>query len=143
MLDYFTPKFLLGLTATPNRSDKESIYEVFDENIACDIRLNEALENNLVAPFHYYGIADIKQIDYENIDLSKINELAKLLMINRRVEYIIEKMNFYGYSGNKRKVLGFCASKEHAIYMSEEFNKRGIISCSLLSEDSILKEKSL
>ena len=57
--EYFNPNFLLGLTATPNRSDKESVYEVFDENIACDIRLNDALENNLVSPFHYYGISDI------------------------------------------------------------------------------------
>lgn len=143
VLKYFIPKFLLGLTATPNRSDNESIYEVFDENIACDIRLNEALENNLVTPFHYFGISDIKQIDYEGIDLSKISELAKLLMINKRVDYIIEKMNFYGYSGNKRKVLGFCASKEHAIFMSEEFNKRGINSVSLLSDDSILRREEL
>ncbi len=143
VLEYFNAKFLLGLTATPNRSDKESIYEVFDENIACDIRLNEALENNLVCPFHYFGISDIKQIDYEHIDLSKINELAKLLMINRRVDYIIEKMKFYGYSGNKRRVLGFCASKEHAIFMSEEFNKRGIKSNFLLSEASISKREEL
>ena len=143
VLNHFNPKFLLGLTATPNRSDDKSIYEVFDENIACDIRLNEALENNLVTPFHYFGISDIKQIDYENIDLSKIGELAKLLMINKRVDYIIEKMNFYSYSGNKRKTLGFCASKEHAIFMSEEFNKRGISSISLLSDDSILKREEL
>ncbi|MGB6327982.1 MAG: DEAD/DEAH box helicase [Halarcobacter sp.] len=143
VLEYFNPKFLLGLTATPNRSDDNSIYEVFDDNIACDIRLNEALENNLVSPFHYYGISDIKQIDYENIDLSKISEVAKLLMVNRRVDYIIEKMKFYSFSGNKRKVLGFCASKEHALYMSEEFNKRGIISCSLLSEDSIFKREEI
>ncbi|PLY05976.1 MAG: DUF3427 domain-containing protein [Arcobacter sp.] len=138
---YFNPKFLLGLTATPNRSDEESVYEVFNENIACDIRLNDALQNNLVTPFHYYGISDISSIDYENIDLSKIGELAKLLMVNRRVEYIIEKMNFYSHSGNKRKALGFCASREHAIFMSEEFNKKGIKSTSLSSEDSILKRE--
>ena len=143
VLNYFNPKFLLGLTATPNRSDEKSIYEVFDENIACDIRLNEALENNLVTPFHYYGISDIKQINYENIDLSKIGELAKLLMVNKRVDYIIEKMNFYSYSGNRRKTLGFCASKEHTLFMSEEFNKKGISSASLLSDDSILKREEL
>ena len=143
VLEYFNTKFLLGLTATPNRSDNESIYEVFDENIACDIRLNEALENNLVVPFHYYGISDIKQIDYENIELSKISELARLLMVNKRVDYIIEKMNFYSYSGNKRKALGFCASKEHAIFMSEQFNKKGINSTNLLSNDSILKREEI
>ena len=141
--EYFTPKFLLGLTATPNRSDKESIYEVFDDNIACDIRLNDALEYKLVSPFHYYGISDINSIDYEGIDLTKVSEFAKLLMVNRRVDYIVDKMNFYGHSGNKRKVLGFCASKEHALFMSEEFNKKGITSRSLLSDDSIQKREDI
>ena len=57
--------------------DGNSIYEIFDENIACDIRLNDALEHNLVGPFHYFGISDIQSIDYENVDLNKIDVLAK------------------------------------------------------------------
>jgi len=142
ILNYFNPKFLLALTATPNRTDGENIYEVFDENIACDIRLNEALEQKLVCPFHYYGISDFKGIDYEGLDISKVDKVAKLLMVNKRVEYIIEKMNFYGYSGRKRKTLAFCVSKEHAIYMSEEFNKRGISSKVLTSLDSILTREN-
>lgn len=137
VIEYFTCDFFLGLTATPNRMDKESIYEYFDENIACDIRLSDALDYGLVTPFHYYGISDIKSIDYEDIDLNKISELSKLLMVNKRVDYIIKKMNFFSYSGNKRKVLGFCASKEHAVFMSEEFNKKGIKSVYLTSNDSI------
>ncbi len=141
VINYFKPKFLLGLTATPNRTDGENIYEYFDENIACDIRLNEALEFGLVAPFHYYGINDFEGIDYKDIDISKVDEVAKLLMVNKRVDYIIEKMDFYGYSGEKRKVLGFCASKEHANYMNEMFNKNGIHSQVLTSEDSILKRE--
>ncbi|MFW2608432.1 DEAD/DEAH box helicase [Aliarcobacter butzleri] len=141
ILDYFKPKFLLGLTATSNRMDGNSIYEVFDENIALDIRLNEALENNLIVPFHYYGISDIQSIDYENIDLRKIDLLAKLLSVNKRVDFIIDKMNFYSNSGNKRKVLGFCVSKEHCNFMSEEFNKKGINSITLTSEDSISKRE--
>ncbi|MDN5087817.1 DEAD/DEAH box helicase [Aliarcobacter butzleri] len=141
ILDYFKPKFLLGLTATSNRMDGNSIYEVFDENIALDIRLNEALENNLIVPFHYYGINDIQSIDYENVDLIKIDLLAKLLSVNKRVDFIIDKMNFYSNSGNKRKVLGFCVSKEHCNFMSEEFNKKGINSITLTSEDSISKRE--
>lgn len=141
ILDYFKPKFLLGLTATSNRMDGNSIYEVFDENIALDIRLNEALEHNLIVPFHYYGISDIQSIDYENIDLTKIDLLAKLLSVNKRVDFIIDKMNFYSNSGNKRKVLGFCVSKEHCNFMSEEFNKKGINSITLTSEDSISKRE--
>jgi superfamily II DNA or RNA helicase len=141
VVDYFNPKFLLGLTATSNRMDGNSIYEVFDENIACDIRLNDALEHNLVVPFHYFGISDIKSIDYENIDLSKIDELAKLLNVNKRAEFIIEQMNFYSHIGNKRKVIGFCVSKEHASFMSEKFNENKINSISLTSVDSIEKRE--
>ncbi|MFW2577913.1 DEAD/DEAH box helicase [Aliarcobacter butzleri] len=141
ILEYFNPKFLLGLTATSNRMDGNSIYEVFDENIALDIRLNEALEHNLIVPFHYYGISDIQSIDYENIDLTKIDLLAKLLSVNKRVDFIIDKMDFYSNSGNKRKVLGFCVSKEHCNFMSEEFNKKGINSITLTSEDSISKRE--
>ena len=139
IIDYFETKFLLGLTATSNRMDGNSIYEIFDENIACDIRLNDALEHDLVVPFHYFGISDIKSIDYENVDLTKIDVLAKLLSVNKRVEYIIEQMNFYSYHGKKRKALGFCVSKEHSSFMSEEFNKRGIISTHLSSNDSVDK----
>jgi superfamily II DNA or RNA helicase len=143
VMDYFNPKFLLGLTATPNRMDKTSIYEIFDENIACDIRLNDALEFNLISPFHYFGISDINTIDYSNINLNDIQSLAKLLMVNSRVDFIIEKMNFYGYSGEKRKVLGFCVSKEHAKFMSEEFNKKGINSTYLTSNDNILHREKI
>jgi superfamily II DNA or RNA helicase len=139
VLDYFTPKFLLGLTATSNRMDGNSIYEVFDENIACDIRLNDALEHNLVVPFHYFGITDIQSLDYENIDLSKIDELVKLLNVNKRVDFIIEQMDFYSFNGKKRKAIGFCVSKEHCFFMNEEFNKRGIKATFLTSDDSILK----
>ncbi len=139
VIEYFRPKFLLGLTATPNRSDNENIYKYFDDNIACDIRLNDALENDLVSPFHYFGVCDVESIDYQDVNINDISEISRLLMVNRRVDYIIEKMYFYSYSGNKRKVLGFCASKEHALYMSDEFNKRGINSIALSSVDSIDK----
>ena len=146
VVDYFKPNFLLGLTATSNRMDGNSIYEVFDENIACDIRLNDALEHNLVVPFHYFGISDIEtldyeNIDYENIDLSKIDELAKLLSINKRVDFIIEKLNFYSFNGSKRKVIGFCVSKEHASFMSKSFNEKAICSTYLTSDDSVLKRE--
>ncbi|WP_419763729.1 MAG: DEAD/DEAH box helicase [Arcobacter sp.] len=138
---YFNPKFLLGLTATPNRSDEGNVYEVFDENIACDIRLNDALEHSLISPFHYYGICDIESIDYENIDILNISQLSKALMVNKRVDYIIEKMDFYSFDGKKRKALAFCASKEHANFMAEEFSKKGIKSLALTSGDSIEKRE--
>ncbi|MFW3375208.1 DUF3427 domain-containing protein [Aliarcobacter butzleri] len=95
----------------------------------------------MIVPFHYYGINDIQSIDYENVDLTKIDLLAKLLSVNKRVDFIIDKMNFYSNSGNKRKVLGFCVSKEHCNFMSEEFNKKGINSITLTSEDTISKRE--
>lgn len=137
VLDYFEPKFLLGLTATSNRMDGNSIYEIFDDNIACNIKLNDALKENLIVPFHYFGISDLNSIDYENIDLKDISKLSKILSVNKRVDYIIDKINYYGFDGNKRKALGFCASIEHAKYMSEEFNLKGIKSAFLSSSDSI------
>ncbi len=143
VVEFFTPKFLLGLTATTNRTDGESIYEVFDENIACDIRLNDALEHKLVTPFHYFGINDIS-VDLQELDLTKIDELARVLQVNRRVDFILEKMNHYSFSGTKRKALAFCVSKEHAKYMSEKFNEKGINSLYLTSEESIqYREESI
>jgi len=138
--EYFEPKFLLGLTATPTRSDGISIYEYFDENIACDIRLNEALENKMVSNFHYYGIRDIT-INLQGLDLNKVAEVSKVLMLNKRVDFILEKINFYGFSGNKRKALGFCVCKEHALFMANEFNKKGYKSISLDSSSCISKRE--
>ncbi len=135
VLRWFQPKFMLGLTATPERSDAGDVYSIFDNNVAVEIRLRQALEWDLVAPFHYFGITDAS-IDYQNVDIDDLDAVAKLLMIGRRVDYVIEKMNFYGHHGHKRKALGFCASIEHAKYMAEEFNKRGIPSIALTGEDS-------
>jgi superfamily II DNA or RNA helicase len=137
ILSYFSPLFLLGLTATPERSDSGDIYSIFDNNIAVEIRLRQALEYELVAPFHYFGITEFDEITYENVDIDDVAAIAKLLMISRRVEYIIDKMEFYGHDGDKRKALGFCATVEHAEYMAKEFNDRGYVSLCLTGESSI------
>lgn len=125
VLNHFKPKFLLGMTATPERGDHQNVFDLFDNNIALEVRLHEALEDELVIPFHYFGITDIDGIDLSDINLDDINEITKRLKVNERVDFIIEKMNFYGFDGKKQKGLGFCASIEHAKYMAEEFNKRG------------------
>ena len=129
ILNYFTPKFLLGLTATPERSDSGDIYSIFDNNVAVEIRLRDALSNDLVCPFHYFGITDAEGIDYSKIKAEPgtseyIEEIANMLMVNRRFDYILEKINFYGHDGGKAKTLGFCATVKHAEYMAEQFNKR-------------------
>lgn len=136
VMNYFKPKFILGMTATPERCDNESIFEIFDENLALEIRLSEALENELIVPFHYFGITDIEGINLEDVDINDISELTKRLKVNERVDFIIDKMNFYGHEGEKCRCIGFCVSIEHAKYMTEEFNKRGIKSVHLTGENS-------
>ena len=129
ILDYFKPRFLLGLTATPERTDGQDIYSIFDNNIAIEIRLRQALEFNLICPFHYFGLKDVDGIDYTKIKAEPgtkeyVQQIANMLMIGKRVDYVIEKFKFYGHDGEKAKVLGFCANIDHAKYMANEFNKR-------------------
>ncbi|GIN88216.1 DNA repair helicase [Heyndrickxia sporothermodurans] len=136
VLNYFEPNFTLGMTATPERSDGYNVFDLFDNNVALEVRLHEALEDELVIPFHYFGITDIGGIDLSDVDIDDVAEITKRLKVNERVDFIIEKMNFYGHDGGKRKCLGFCASIDHAQYMASEFNKRGYESVCLNGADS-------
>ena len=135
VMEYFEPKFMLGMTATPERCDSESIFDIFS-NVALEVRLREALELNLVIPFHYFGITDIEGIDLEDVDINDVKEISKRLKVNERVDFIIEQMNFYGHDGDKRKCIGFCVGIDHAMYMAEEFNERGIKSVYLTGQNS-------
>lgn len=119
--DYFKPKFLLGMTATPERMDGYDIFKAFDHNIAYEIRLNKALEENMLCTFHYYGISDIK------LDGQLINETAdfSLLTSAERVERIIEKSEFYGCDRGRVKGLVFCSRVEEAKELSKQFNQHG------------------
>ncbi|MBQ6099850.1 MAG: DEAD/DEAH box helicase [Methanobrevibacter sp.] len=135
---YFEPKFWLGMTASPERTDGFNIYDLFDNNIAHEIRLQEALEEDLLCPFHYFGITDVEfdtgEIDDDFTDFN-------LLASNKRVEYLLEKSEFYGYSGDRIKALVFCSRKMEAQMLSEEFSKRGHPSVVLTGDDS--QEKRL
>ncbi|WOO86490.1 DUF3427 domain-containing protein [Mollicutes bacterium LVI A0039] len=119
VFNYFEPKFALGLTATPERNDDFNIYELFDYNIAYEIRLHDALNSNMLVPFHYYGIADkFNSKDHANT--------FEQLSSTHRVNNIIEKAAFYGYSGNKLHGLIFASSVKEVHFLESEFNKRGI-----------------
>ncbi|MGM0852610.1 MAG: DEAD/DEAH box helicase [Bacillota bacterium] len=142
VMDYFTPEFTLGMTATPERSDQGNVFELFNNNVALEVRLHEALDDELIIPFHYFGITDVEGVDLSDVSIDDIAEVTKRLKVNERVDFIVEKMNFYGHDGEKRKCLGFCASIEHAEYMAKEFNKRGFKSASLNGGDSIEKRDS-
>ena len=141
ILNYFSPEFILGLTATPERADGYSIFNEFHGNIVMEIRIKEALEEKLIAPFHYYGVTDIKEIDLSDLDIRDVDKISKKLMIHRRSQFIKEKLEFYGYSGNKLRALGFCANVEHAKFMAQEFNQMGIESVSLTGENSVEERK--
>ena len=139
IIDYFTPKFLLGMTATPERTDALSIFKLYDRNIAIEIRLRGALEKSLVVPFHYFGIEDAVT-DYKGIQINEIDKLAERLNIKVRVDLIIENIEKFSFSGKKRRALGFCVNKKHAEYMALEFNKLGYHSI-YLTGDSLDEER--
>lgn len=121
IINYFTPQFLLGMTASPERTDGFDIYKLFYHNIAAEIRLQDALKYNLLCPFHYFGISDL-EIDGKMID---DNTDFRYLANEARVNHIIEQAEYYGHDGNRVKGLVFCSRNDEAKALSEEFNKRG------------------
>lgn len=134
IIDYFKPNFLLGLTATPDRTDGGDIYELAEYNIIVDVRLQHALESELLVPFQYYGISDTT-IDLAQKDNIKEDDLVKILNTNRRVDFIVKKMEQYILT-DTRKCLAFCQNIEHAEYMNAEFLKRGYHSTVLTGKDN-------
>lgn len=123
IIEYFNPKMLLGMTASPDRTDGYDIYKLFDYNIAYEIRLQQALEEDFLCPFHYFGITD-GYIDNDKLKSVDLNEAIQYLTIDERVDYILEKANFYGYSGNRVKGLIFCSRNEEAAVLSDKMNQR-------------------
>ncbi len=138
VLDYFRPEFLLGMTATPERTDNFNIFELFDYNIAYEIRLQEALEEDMLCPFHYFGVTDYElngELISETTDLNQ-------LVDEERVDYLLDKLNYYGCSGNVPKGLIFCSRKEEAKRLAKLFDSRGVKSTYLSGEDSLDKRET-
>lgn len=131
VMDYFNPTFLMGMTATPERTDNFNIFELFDYNIAYEIRLQEALEEEMLSPFHYYGVTDFEHQGKIIDDTSKLSEL----ITEERVIHIIEKINYYGASGDRVRGLMFCSRKEEAKELSKSFNEKGFKTVALTGED--------
>lgn len=123
IIDYFKPSFLLGMTASPDRTDGYDVYSLFNHNIAYEIRLEKALEEDLLCPFHYFGITDL-EIDGEVYTDYKLRKFDNLIA-DVRVDYVIEKINYYGYSGDRVKGLIFCSDTKEAAQLSKMFNSRG------------------
>lgn len=134
IINYFKPKFWLGMTASPERTDNFDVYATFDHNIAYEIRLQQALEENLLCPFHYFGITDIiiAEREFEETKLEDFRFLAS----DERVNYIIEQAEYYGYSGNRVKGLIFCSSKKECALLSEKMNQKGYSTIHLSGENT-------
>lgn len=132
ILNYFQPQFLLGMTATPERTDGFDIYQLFNHNIAYEIRLNQAMQENLLCPFHYFGITDITVDNQEINDKSSFNDLTT----DARVTHIINQSQYYGFSGERLRGLIFCSQIEEAQILSQKFNERGFNTIALSGKDS-------
>lgn len=141
IMQYFTPKFWLGMTASPERTDSFDVYEAFDHNIAYEIRLQQALEERLLCPFHYFGITDL-QIDGETVDEETGLKDFNKLTCDERVDYVIEQIEYYGYCGRSPKGLIFCSSKKEVRTLSEKFNERGYRTLALTGEDGQEKREA-
>lgn len=138
IIDHFEPDFMLGMTATPERTDGANIFELFGNNVAYEIRLQKALEEDMLCPFHYYGVheyiqdspdenladKDVKNdamTDQERNELSRwLEELAD----PNRVRYIIDKIQIYSEAGTPVQGLVFCSRREEAKRLSNLFNRQ-------------------
>ena len=130
VMQYFKPKLWLGMTATPDKRDDDvegrNIYEIFNYQIAYEIRLQQAMEEKLLCPFHYFGISDISLVTDKTINSKKITEKDfNMLTSDERVKHIIEQAKYYSYSGDRVKGLVFCSRIDESEELSAKFNAAG------------------
>lgn len=145
IFNYFTPQILLGLTATPERMDGKDILQYFNHTISAELALSEAIDRNLLTPFHYFGCTD--PIDLKNVTWTpqgySEKELEALYSTDKRVNVITEAIDHYTTDMNDIIGLGFCVSMKHAQYMSDAFNQRGIPSDHLDSNSLQAKRENV
>jgi hypothetical protein len=121
IIEYFKPKFLLGMTATPERTDGLDIFSLFDHNIAYEIRLHKALEEEMLSEFHYYGVQDLTINGLIIDDNSKFSHLEA----KERIKHILDVTEKYGTDDGIIKGLVFCSRKDECHSLSIAFNKKG------------------
>ena len=132
IMEHFTPKFMLGMTATPERTDGADIFKLFDYNIAYEIRLHRALSENMLCPFHYYGVTDLT-IDGEEVDDQ--TDFNKLFAAER-ADRVIENAELYGCDDGEVRGLVFCSRNEIALELSKQFNEKGYNTIALTGDNS-------
>ncbi len=122
IMNYFKPDLWLGMTATPDKRDDNvegrNVYELFHYNIAHEIRLQQAMEENLLCPFHYFGVTDLSMIGESEGELPDFNMLTS----DERVKHIVSQADYYGYSGSKVKGLIFCSKIKESEILAEKLN---------------------
>lgn len=138
VMQHFTPKLFVGLTATPERMDGVSLLPDFQNQISAEIRLPKALDEGLLTPFQYLCISD--NTDLTDDDLMQGNKYVATKLTDRlcnseRVGLIIDRLSYYLPDETKCKALGFCATKMHAKYMSDSFNNYGLKASYLTSDN--------
>ena len=127
IFEYFEPEFILGLTATPERMDNQDIFNLFDQNVPFELRLRDAINNDLVVPFHYYGIRD-QLVDYSSKDKMTI---AKNIAEQNNIEFIKSQIEKYRKPGEKLKCIAFCTNIQSCKLMAEELYEEGYHTISL------------
>ena len=154
IMNYFQPKFYLGMTATPDRNDDFNVFKLFNYNIAYEIRLPQALEEDMLCPFHYVGISDYtfkdnrvnEAIDsYNNEKGNHKNEqkIVEQLSSQERVKYILDQTGYYGYSGDVLHGLIFCSGVAESVSLARELTRQGYPSKALSGNDSEVKRRSV
>ena len=121
IIEYFEPEFLLGLTATENRMDNKDVVELFGNNIPYELRLRDAIINDLIVPFHYYGIRD-ELVDYGLSDSAERRLIAQLSSEDN-CNFIYQQIEKFRPQGQKLKVLAFCRNIQHARMMKENMEE--------------------
>jgi superfamily II DNA or RNA helicase len=140
IMSYFKPKFILGMTATPERTDGYDIFNAFDHTIAYEIRLHKALEEDMLSPFHYYGITDLAINDEIIDDKSDFNKLTS----SERIKHILHNIKFYGCDNGEPRGLIFCSRTEEAIKLSTLLNNKGLKTIALTgNSDEELRKNSI
>lgn len=122
IMAHFQPEFWLGMTATPERTDDKDVFKIFNHQIAYEIRLKDALDYNLLCPFHYHGISDLKINNEEQKDFSNFAYLTS----DERVKHVLQKAEEFKFSGERVKGLIFCSSVDEAKVLSEKLNQHNL-----------------
>lgn len=122
VINHLRPSFLLGITATPERTDGFNVFELFDFNLAYEIRLQQALKEDMLAPFHYYGVTDFEKNGQVVDDTTQLDLLAS----GERADHLVRALETYGHAGTSIHGLMFSSGKAEARELSELLNERAV-----------------